>query len=76
MKNALVRRSDLTDECEALFNKAEIESRGMTPGEQRTFDANIVEVREINAALAEYKRQRIADLAAKGLPAELCYLPF
>ena len=74
---ALLRaRSALADACDDAVNTAAREGRGLTAGEQRAVDAHLGQTREINGWLAEYKRQRIADLAAEGLSADHCRVPF
>jgi len=64
------------DAASALVDCAVKEERAMKADEQRQFDEFTAQVRDINVELAEYKRQRVADVVAAGLPAEYCRLPF
>ncbi len=69
-------RAALMNAAEGLLNSAAAEERAMKDDEQRRFDEYITQVRDINAKLTEYKRQRVADVVAAGFPAEYCRLPF
>jgi hypothetical protein len=69
-------RGALVDAAEEILNAAVSEERALKGDEQRRFDAHTAQVREINTKLAEYKRQRIADIVAAGLPVDYCRVPF
>jgi hypothetical protein len=69
-------RAGLVNAAEDLLNAAGSENRAMKGDEQRRFDEYTAQVREINGRLAEYKRARVADVAAQGFPPEYCRLPF
>jgi hypothetical protein len=75
-RGALLQRAALVDTCEAILGEAEKRARGLSPDEQRSFDEHANKVREINAALAEYKRERIAGIVEMGIPAEHARFPF
>src|SRR5215831_4254822 len=72
----LQARAALMDASNALMDAAARDGRGLKANEQTAVDAHLEQIREINGWLTEYKRQRIADLAAEGLPADYCRLPF
>jgi hypothetical protein len=75
--SALLRaRAALMDACEEIMTRADKESRAMNADERRAFDHHAEIIRDINTDLAEYKRQRVADVVAAGFPAEYCRLPF
>jgi hypothetical protein len=74
--SALQARAALVDGCEDIMRRVEAESRSMTGDERRTFDCHTLQIRAINADLAEYKRERVADIMAAGFPAEYCRLPY
>jgi hypothetical protein len=73
---ALQARSILLDASEELMAVANRESRALTAVERNAFDGHADQIREINESLAQYKRARVADLAAEGHPADHCRLPF
>jgi len=72
----LQARSILLDASEGLMETAAREVRGLKPEELRTLDGHMEEMRSINDKLAEYKRQRVAEITADGSPASSCRLPF
>jgi hypothetical protein len=69
-------RAALTDAAGELMGTAVAENRALKPDEQRRFDACMAQAAGISADMAEYKRKRIADIVAQGLPAEYCRLPW
>jgi hypothetical protein len=64
-------RAALTDACGDLMDSAARESRGLNAGERRSFDAHMAQAREINAALAKIKAEKIAEQGA-----EQVHVPF
>jgi hypothetical protein len=59
-------RAALMDAAEAILDAAASGERAMTKDEQKAFDEYSAQVRDINAKLAEYKRQN----------PHICGLPF
>ena len=74
--NLLRARVALMDASEAIMANAESSCRALTPDERRAFDLHIQQIHSINADLAEYKRNHVAGLAALGIDASECRLPF
>jgi hypothetical protein len=74
--SVLGARAALLDAVEATMANAEASCRALTPDERRAFDLHTQQIRYINSDLAEYKRERIAGLAAEGIAASECRLPF
>jgi hypothetical protein len=62
-------RTALVDACESIMGNAEASCRALTPDERRAFDCHSQQIRAINSDLAEYRRERIAGLAALGIDA-------
>ena len=65
----LMARTALVDACESIMGNAEASCRALTPDERRAFDCHSQQIRAINSDLAEYRRERIAGLAALGIDA-------
>jgi hypothetical protein len=65
--NLLGARAALSDACEALIEAADREGRALTADERRAFDLHALQIRGINADLAERKRERMAGLVALGI---------
>jgi hypothetical protein len=61
-------RADLFDECERIVAAESKESRALTAEERARFAENEEQVRDINARLAEYKAQQIAEYGTNATP--------
>ncbi|HLK64476.1 MAG TPA: hypothetical protein VKU19_13615 [Bryobacteraceae bacterium] len=68
-------RTALVDACESIMGNAEASCGALTLDERRAFDCHSQQIRSINSDLAEYKRERIAGLAALGIDASEMRLP-
>jgi hypothetical protein len=76
VRDLLSARSGLVNAAGDLLSKSTSENRALTGDERRRFDLHTEQIRDLTSQLAERKREKIADLAAQGLPAEYCRYPF